>query len=113
MPARPEPVLEDEIRRLPPALTVEQAAGLLRIGRSKAYDAVRTGDPVWYGSDGVSGSPTSPTQHYAETTNGPRCATRGRRDRRTNRRTNLPRLAEPQRPLPTPPPHDARDRHLP
>jgi excisionase family DNA binding protein len=44
MPASSESVLEDEIRRLPPALTVEQAAGLLRIGRSKAYDAVRTGD---------------------------------------------------------------------
>jgi excisionase family DNA binding protein len=35
---------EDEIRRLPPALTVEQAARLLRIGRSKAYEAVKTGE---------------------------------------------------------------------
>jgi integrase len=32
-----------EVRQLPLALSVEQAAGLLRIGRSKAYDAVRTG----------------------------------------------------------------------
>lgn len=36
--------IEDEIRQLPPTLTVVQAARLLRIGRSKAYDAVRTGD---------------------------------------------------------------------
>ncbi|GAB3435446.1 helix-turn-helix domain-containing protein [Flindersiella endophytica] len=35
---------EDEIRRLPPALTVEQAARLLLIGRSKAYQAVKTGE---------------------------------------------------------------------
>jgi excisionase family DNA binding protein len=34
----------DEIRLLPPALTVEQAAGLLRIGRSKAYQAVKSGE---------------------------------------------------------------------
>jgi excisionase family DNA binding protein len=33
-----------EVCQLPPVLTVEQAARLLRIGRSKAYDAVRTGD---------------------------------------------------------------------
>jgi excisionase family DNA binding protein len=32
----------DEIRRLPPALTVVQAAALLGIGRSNAYHAVRT-----------------------------------------------------------------------
>ena len=33
----------DEIRRLPPALTVIQAARLLRIGRSSAYQAVKAG----------------------------------------------------------------------
>jgi len=33
----------DEIRRLPPALTVIQAARLLRIGRSSAYQAVQAG----------------------------------------------------------------------
>jgi hypothetical protein len=32
----------DEIRRLPPVLTVVQAAGLLGIGRSNAYHAVKT-----------------------------------------------------------------------
>jgi predicted DNA-binding transcriptional regulator AlpA len=32
----------DEIRRLPPVLTVVQAAALLGIGRSNAYHAVRT-----------------------------------------------------------------------
>ena len=32
----------DEVRRLPPALTVVQAAGLLGISRSNAYHAVRT-----------------------------------------------------------------------
>lgn len=32
----------DEIRRLPPALTVVQAAALLGIGRSNAYHAVKT-----------------------------------------------------------------------
>jgi hypothetical protein len=33
----------DEIRRLPAALTVIQAARLLRIGRSSAYQAVKAG----------------------------------------------------------------------
>jgi predicted DNA-binding transcriptional regulator AlpA len=32
----------DEIRRLPPVLTVVQAAALLGIGRSNAYHAVKT-----------------------------------------------------------------------
>jgi excisionase family DNA binding protein len=32
----------DEIRRLPPVLTVVQAAALLGIGRSNAYHAVQT-----------------------------------------------------------------------
>lgn len=32
----------DEIRRLPPALTVVQAAALSGIGRSNGYHAVRT-----------------------------------------------------------------------
>lgn len=32
----------DEIRRLPPAITVVQAATLLGIGRSNAYHAVKT-----------------------------------------------------------------------
>jgi excisionase family DNA binding protein len=36
--------VEDELRLLPPALTVEQAARLLRIGRSKAYQAVQSGE---------------------------------------------------------------------
>lgn len=33
-----------DLGRLPAALTVEQAAGLLRIGRSHAYEAVKTGE---------------------------------------------------------------------
>jgi excisionase family DNA binding protein len=39
MTSRPAP---DEIRHLPPVLTVIQAAGLLGIGRSSAYHAVKT-----------------------------------------------------------------------
>ena len=35
----------DEIRRLPPAITVVQAAALPGIGRSDAYHAVRT--EIW------------------------------------------------------------------
>lgn len=38
-----ESFAEDEIRRLPLALSVAQAARLLRIGRSKAYEAIKTG----------------------------------------------------------------------
>ena len=33
---------KDEIHRLPPVLTVVQAAGLLGIGRSNAYQAIKT-----------------------------------------------------------------------
>jgi excisionase family DNA binding protein len=44
MPTAPVRRVPVEVRQLPPALTVEQATGLLRIGRSKAYDAVRTGE---------------------------------------------------------------------
>jgi hypothetical protein len=36
-------VAADEIRRLPAALTVVQAARLLGIGRSSAYQAVKSG----------------------------------------------------------------------
>jgi hypothetical protein len=48
---------EDEIRRLPPALTVEQAAGLLRIGRSQAYQRSRpaSGPPASCAWDVASG----------------------------------------------------------
>jgi excisionase family DNA binding protein len=38
------PITSDELTRLPAVLTVPQAAAILGIGRSHAYETVRSGD---------------------------------------------------------------------
>jgi len=38
-----DPARKDDLQELPPVLTVEEAAKLLRIGRTAAYRAARSG----------------------------------------------------------------------